>query len=289
LSNIRTFRSRLALAAAGATIVAVALSGCSVIPTFVNRVRDGLAGQSAPRVGECWTQTYNELQEWETWQGSAPVSCARPHEAYTYAVTSVSRSLPANRDDSSGNVIDSVNNAAWDACQVQMHRYWPTLGDSDVLFQPAFYLPSLSSWRSGARGVRCDIAVIKVGSSVAKPALRALPSDIGTLRTALTTAPDQFKYCIDTPGGASSDDPAGKGATYADCTRSPDWLLIKEITIPGGEDAAYPGESSIDAQISTDCTDRYSADHGGTFAYYPSKDSWNQDGDRLIDCWVTAE
>jgi len=73
----------IALGAAGVVVV---LTGCSTILTALS-INGASSGSSVtPSAGECWQETHAQLRLWATWSGAKPVACTQPHQAFTFAV-----------------------------------------------------------------------------------------------------------------------------------------------------------------------------------------------------------
>src|SRR5580692_1948747 len=121
MAMVKNFRSRRLLAA-GAAVAAITLatSGC----TAVENVEQHLAGLTTPpKVGECWTTTFAAAQGSEDWEGTAAISCAKPHESYTYAVTKLGKKFTYSTWlESDGDIRPDVDKAAYTACMAEQNR-----------------------------------------------------------------------------------------------------------------------------------------------------------------------
>ena len=260
--------------------VLCALTACSgsTSPLF-----DAGGADMPPTVGECWNVFYDDAAADATWLGDSAVPCTEPHEAYTYAVVTVTSDASSWVDPKDAAAAEvSIESAASNACEKKAGPLLPDLTNSQRRLRHFFYLPSLSEWKQGARWVRCDVGVAKVGSLVATPALAELPP-YSDLVHQIADDPTTFLDCVVTSDATGStgplDDP---GSRIADCAADPQWSLDGVVTIPGD---AYPGDPGVSAFVQAKC--QALADAAGLpwWAYFPDETRWNQ-GSRLVTCWL---
>jgi hypothetical protein len=260
---------------AGILLVALAATGCAA--------GAHLAGQTEmPKVGECWTVSYENSQKFEDWEGTAAVACSSTHETYTFAVTKIGKTFTGSWLSAKNTVRTDVDDAAYSTCVRQAAIDLPglqTLG----LVRLNYYLPSIALWNAGARWVRCDISEIKVGSSVQSPTLADLPTRFVTLTRALSTQPRKFDRCED---DVLNNGPDGVGTTYADCTGPNDWGFALALTLAGGRNAAYPGTAVLKVLGAKDCARNVRSDGHDLYPEVPSRTSWTSYRDRELDCWI---
>jgi hypothetical protein len=268
--------SRVAAVAAALFVVAGSVSGCSAAQHLT-------ALTQTPKVGDCWTVDFSQSQKYEDWEGTPAVPCTGNHQSYTYAVGTITQKFTGSWLDSKGNIRTDVDQAAYEVCQTEQHRILPTLGTKEALLYPAYYVPSIALWNDGARWVRCDLAEIKVGSTVAAPELTNLPTRFSSLVSTLKTNPKKFALCEDDP---ASNGPDGDQTTYADCTGPADWTFVVQLTVPGNTSVAYPGAAQLKKIGNTDCDSRVQSAGHEVFAETPDKTSWEKYADRSIDCWI---
>lgn len=278
----RRFRSAArAGAIAAAIVLAGSLAGCSTISTLVSHLR---SETQKPTAGQCWSSNYEEAQTAADWN-TGPVSCSQSHQLYTFAVVSVTSSA-SSWHNSAGDLDDSIATDAYQACDKKLAVFLPTVVPGGRLSE-FFFVPSDRAWKQGARWVRCDIGVLKAGSSFASPAFAALPSSISVLLRQAQSEPDLFADCVNTtdPSGKSGpyDDPK---ATIADCTGDYQWKYESEFPILDDDtgDAAYPSDEVFNAQSQKKCGDAADAAERGWIAYTPTEKQWTN-GNHSGECW----
>jgi hypothetical protein len=272
----RRYGGLAALGIAGLVAIACSLTGCSAAQHL-----DALT--QMPKVGDCWTVDFSQSQKYEDWEGLPAVPCTTQHQSYTYAVGRLTQKFTGSWLDSKGNIRTDVDQAAYNVCKAEQQRILPELNTSDALLYPAYYVPSISLWNAGARWVRCDLAEIKVGSSIASPALTDLPTNFSDLVAALKSDPKKFALCEDDP---ASNGPDGAETTYADCTGPADWSFVVQLVLPDGSTTAYPGATQLKKTGTADCVARVQSPGHDVVAETPDKTSWDNYADRNVDCWV---
>ncbi|HMH59634.1 MAG TPA: septum formation family protein [Galbitalea sp.] len=267
---------RAAPAIAGLVVMVGLLTGCAAAQHLT-------ALTQAPKVGECWTVDFSQSQKYEDWEGMPAIPCTQKHQSYTYAVGKLTQKFTGSWLDSKGNIRTDVDQAAYDMCKAEQHRVLPTLTSADALLYRAYYVPSISLWNSGARWVRCDLAEIKVGSTIAAPVLANLPSSLSDLVSTLKTTPKKFALCENDP---ASNGPDGDQTTYADCTGPTDWSFVVQLALPGDTGVAYPGSAQLKKIGTADCLARINEPGHEVFAETPDKTSWDKYADRNVNCWI---
>jgi hypothetical protein len=261
-------------------IVLCALTACSGSASPLVNADDA---DTPPSVGECWNVYYDDAAADATWLGDSAIPCGEPHEAYTYAVVTVKSDAASwvdPKDTATANV--SIESAASSACEKRAGRLLPTLTNSQRRLRHFFYLPSLSEWKQGARWVRCDVGIAKVGSLVATPALTELPRYSDLVRQ-VADDPTTFLNCVVTsdPTGSTGplDDPDSR---IADCAAHPQWSLDAVATVPGD---AYPGDAVVSAFVHTTCQALANTAGLPWWAYFPDETRWNE-GSKQVTCWL---
>jgi len=285
-------RSRWPRVAVAATVIvslSLVLSGCFAIagPVVVQAAVNGkasVARNDLPRTGQCWQATFDYAEEYATWGASAAVNCAEFHQLYTFAVPTLNEIHKGKLFDKSGFADQTVQDDAYATCGQSEEIQLPTFDDTVARIRLEAYLPAEAQWDAGARWVRCDVGVYKLGSSVANPTFEGLPS-ITSLNEAMKDAPAQFDFCVDDPGGLGSGGPRGFNAVYADCQGTPQWRLEDYQYIYTSPSGDYPNPSELEAQYALSCQNQYADSAHITYPYYPSKSDWN-DGDQELECWV---
>jgi Septum formation len=262
--------------AGGALALVLAATGCTAA--------QNLGGQTVtPKVGECWQVSYADAAQSEDWEGTAPVACTTKHESYTYAVTKLTKTFTGSWLDSKGAVRADVDSAAFTACLSREKALLPGITPKEALFYPTYYVPSVAQWNGGARWVRCDMTEIKVGSEVAKPKLRDLPTRFSDVVAQLAANPKKFALC---ENDVFNNGPDGAQTSYADCTKPADWTFLLRLTLPDSDTAPYPGTAALKTLGAQKCAAAAQAEVGhDVVAKAPSSTDWVDNGVRTIDCW----
>jgi Septum formation len=271
---------RLAVSIALFVVIAIVASGCSGIQNLAQ----GLIDHSArPAVGECWRATFEQTQKTEDWEGSPAISCGKAHQSYTFAMTKLAKKFTYRSWlTSGGNIRSDVDQSAYEACRARQRAELPGVTTKEALLAPTYYLPSTALWAAGQRWVRCDITLIKVGSTVAEPKLADLPA-FAELVSTLKTNPVKYALCEDDP---ASNGPDGAQTTYADCTGPADLTFLAELAMAGADGAPYPGLAALTKIGATQCAAlKVPAGHV-VVAEPPLKSDWTKYDDRSLDCWV---
>ena len=242
------------------------------------------ADKGKPTKGECWQATLKYADAYANWGSRRPVSCDQPHQLYTYAVVTLDQAHKGSEFTKAGYVRSAVWDDALDTCSSKDNVDLDDFDETGGRLYPESYLPDEDRWKAGARWVRCDIAVLAVGSSVAHPSLGNLPSYASLLKAAQeTTSP--YGFCVNVPGGIGSGGPKGKNAVYADCTDNPQWRLQGNETIVAPTNDDYPTAAELNAAYLVSCKNLYADATHITYPYYPSKNAWD-DGTNTLECWV---
>ena len=260
--------------------VALAASGC----TAIESVEQHLAGLTTPpKTGECWTTTFAAAQGSEDWEGTPAISCSKPHQSYTYALTRLGKKFTySSWLESNGDIRPDVDKAAYSACMAEEKRILPGITAKEALLYPTYYIPSTALWSTGARWVRCDITLIRVGSTVAKPKLANLPA-FAVLSSTLRSDPKKYALCEDDP---ASNGPDGANTTYADCTGPADWSFVAALKMTGASGTPYPGAAQLTAIGTKQCATLDTPKGHTVFAEPPAQNDWTKYDDRELDCWV---
>jgi hypothetical protein len=270
------------LGAVGVLLATLALSACAPGSSKTGIGVTQGAGAVKPVVGECWTLTYDHLETWADWKGNQPVDCSSPHQAYTYAVTALTGVQPKSWETTGvdPHMRPEVQDAASKACHAAQAKYLSGATSDAVLIVPAFYVATISAWKSGARWVRCDVSTIAIGSRVESPKLANLPK----FEKLVNNSVDKYAYCIDAPGSTGKTGPFGTHTeTFADCTASPEWSISDSENIPGDAATAYPGKAALDDSSRVHC-----GQGGVVWPLYPTPQQWATGG-RLLVCWAKSE
>lgn len=80
-------KTRRLFAGAAALAVALILSGCSPLVSFVTSITNAAAGATiVPVVGDCWHADFDAIDSESSWANGRPVGCSQSHQSYTFAV-----------------------------------------------------------------------------------------------------------------------------------------------------------------------------------------------------------
>jgi hypothetical protein len=272
---MKLWTARFAAIAATLGVVLIAASGCASASPLQ-------PSTAAPRVGDCWTTTFAAVQKTEDWEGDPAIPCTESHENYTYALTKLAPKFTYSSWLTSGGTIRTdVDRAAYTACLAEQNKNLPGLTTREALLYPTYFLPSVDDWAAGARWVRCDISLIKVGSTIAAPELARLPA-FATLKSTLASHPETYALCENDP---ASNGPDGPQTTYATCTGASDWTFVGSLTMAGTDGATYPGLAALAAIGKTQCATLNPPASHEVFAEPPAKVDWTKYNDRQLDCW----
>lgn len=288
----RTRRS-IATMAALALAVTVSLSGCataigtSTAPTKAS-TKTGLVGKAAhgaPNVGSCWrAKDAHGVPEadWVVAVDGGPVNCSTTHQLYTVAVLPLPNTTP-NVETSQGHINGDVYAPAEKACVTYITKNIGSPDDQNGRFEYKPYLPSEADWKAGARWVRCDLTVFKVGSLVADPELEDLPT-FATLKHQIDSDSHQFDLCANVPGGTAAQGPRAAGAVFASCD-SAQWTLFHYFPV---NSTAFPTLTQWQAQYDAQCAPFGVASGTRAVPLYPSAQEW-ADGNHGFECWGTSK
>lgn len=276
-------KRRLLGALAAAVAVTFVLAGCSLIPAVVGL--SAHATRTVPKVGQCWSATASDAAAWADWKGASNVKCAGSHELYTYAVGKVT-GVSAKSWGTGGTLSPAIQIKAEDACSLS--TLLPKLKWNQQLVEGFFFVPSEADWKAGERWVRCDVGVLSFGTTLSNEALATLPPKISTLVSAVSSDPERFAFCLNSPVPVSEAGPlADQDARIADCRTNPQWALAGHGNLPEAEGSPYPSDATANADTAKICT-KYAVNSNEVWiAYLPNaaKDG-TVSSDRVVECWV---
>jgi hypothetical protein len=276
----------IVLRALVALAVVISLGGCSSLATAngadtgtaagAEVAREVLQAPAGPAVGMCWQVSYIDfLQEPEVAAGKR-VPCSTAHQAYTFAVESLSAGM--QRADAASAAIQSCN-AGYDALLPN--------NDNAYRLLTSEALPTVAGWASGERWVRCDIQETAVGSLFLSPTLADLPTKISTLVSSYGSSPDTYAMCVNEPGTNGDTGPKlGSGAVIADCSTA-QWRYEPVPELPQAAGQPYPGYAGLEPFMHQYCGALYDTATVRGWLFYPSEQEWDG-GSRDFECWVGA-
>jgi hypothetical protein len=259
---------RLPVAAFGAAVLAVVVTGCKQdLPAGIDP--DQLDAVEAPDLGACRQLTIKDLALPSN--ASRVVECADRHTAMTYEVGSFPQELADADYDA-----DALGAFAFETCSAKFREL---LGaDESVAMRTvltwAWFRPSQKAWDQGARWFRCDV----VGGGAQTEKLLDLPADVDGL---MQRPGDEWLVCA---VGATV-----AGATRVPCSQSHDWRAVSTIKL-GEPDDPYPGDHASETTTRDYCSESVGAwlgypadyDYGYTWFHEPE---WNA-GNRRSVCWA---
>jgi Septum formation len=215
-------------------LLVMAASGCTA-PLRRETTADRT---TPPKLGACYRLTPKQTDNPSSDQ--APVSCARPHTAQTFAVGT----LPA----STGKSYSDAGHGSWiyPRCESAFEKFL-SVDESMALrvqLSWAWFRPSERGWGKGARWYRCDL----VGGSAQATSYRDLPAMAKGLFRA--KPPEQWLTCA-------------QGATVlkgkkVPCSERHDWRAVTTIKLGGPQDA-YPGDRLVEVRSRDFCSDSVGA------------------------------
>lgn len=284
MSFFTSFR-RAVVVSASAIALVVAVAGCTapVNPKPTDSTASSSPPSASASAGDCWVSGFASASRGKEWRGGRPIPCVLPHQLFTYGIVSVysTRSSWATAD---GDVDDTIASDASSHCYQEWSRFLPSI-DPGTRLSSYYFLPSKLEWKKGARWVRCDVGVLKSGSSFASPELARLPANISVLKKQVKSQPDLFGDCVLTtdPSGSTGpyDDPK---ATVADCTGTYQWQYDTSFRVPYDDGTPYPTDEQWSTIEQSSCgVDADSAGRKWT-TYVPTSAQWTS-GERWGECW----
>jgi hypothetical protein len=288
--------TKLLITAALSVSVGLLLSGCVATAGNIlvhveasarkaaTNARNATAGYGKPTIGQCWRGTYKDDDGYANWNNSPPVKCSTTHQLYTFAVPKLESTHKGTLFDKSGYAKDPIWNDAYTTCSDAEANSLPTLDYEVQRVLIETYLPEEKAWNAGARWVRCDVAVVAVGSPVEHPTFENLPS-FGTLTDAIYRDAKQFDFCVNGSSGVGADGPKGPNAVYADCSKNPQWRLEAYTPIQSDLSGPLPSATDLNDSYVLNCQHPYTDATHITYVYFPTKSDWTN-GDNEFECWV---
>lgn len=229
----------------------------------------------APEVGECRALTYSDISLFAS--KDDPISCAREHTAYTFAVGKLPARVAFEGVEIQNDAVQSK------AAQVCTSRFADFVGgDTDTRtlsrLTVTYFLPDQQGFDRGARWIRCDIVAVQSPNSLAP-----LPEKLqGYLDD--DSALNDFGVC-------SRGEPGAADSVLVMCSQDHAYRAVSALRL-GGADAAYPATSVVDdgQQRCESLIGKLLGVTGGfTYSWtFPSSGDW-ADGQRFGYCWNQTE
>jgi Septum formation len=250
-------------------LLAASLSGCfGSSPTTPSA-----ADRAAPDVGACRVLSPADVAQPSN--ASDPIPCDRPHTAQTYAVVSLpERFSDAAYDD------PAVAAYAYRTCSRRFVTY--TGADASLAMRTilswAWFRPSTSAWKDGARWYRCDV----VGGGDQTRAYVDLPEQAKGLL--LGRPKDSWMVCA--TGATVS------GSVKVPCDQRHDWRAVTTIVLGQAGDP-YPGDREVQARTRDFCSKSvgawldYPVDYDFGYSWF-HRAEWDA-GNRRSVCWARTD
>lgn len=226
----------------------------------------------APRTAQCRELSYANTLVFTN--DTLPVSCAKTHTAYTYAVPTLPSAIAFKGVQIQSQ---SIQSAAADECRTAFAGFIGGTPSSQALTRLGFtyFLPDQQGFDLGAHWVRCDV----VAHQSAKT-LGDLPRRVAGL---LDTQTAQATYDV-----CSNGQPGATTSTLVMCTQTHTWRAQAAVRL-GDTASAYPGTGTTLSNGKQHCKDLVAKLLGvtGGFSYswtYPSDNDWLA-GQRFGYCW----
>ncbi len=205
--------------------VAAVLAATALLPTAPATARAADPDYHRPVVGECRDMGWVELSGYA--DSEPTIDCSERHTARTVAVVSVPENMAYGDND-------RVVSTAVTKCAPVVDD---VLGRSSLVrvrtaYNYAFFMPTKSEWRHGARWLRCDL-ILLAGQHLAPlrtDAEPALPK--GDL-------PDNVARCL-----------VGRRADTTTCSRAHQWRAVGAFTL---RQQRYPDDDASYRRVSRRC------------------------------------
>lgn len=233
----------------------VALS--SVLATVVSLawVAPVDAASVTPRAGQCHRVAQSRLGLAS--DTKAPVPCGRQHDLLTIGVVTPSAPLTPTMTLAQLGVIGAA------ACRPVWDRFFHVARTTSALtiLSEVFFSPTPAQVRTGQSWVRCDVGVVGKNGRLATTKGKLKPAPIVRHRTQAKNA-----LCMT------------KGYLFGSCSYKHALREIKVLVLPGGTEAPYPGQKSVESTTWSRCPE------AAVYVTWPTQQTWAS-GSRLIRCW----
>ena len=143
--NAPSTLARRVFTASALVLAGAALSGCSLLSSFVGGPPDGEVDAFALKVGDC----LNDAQISEEITSVPFVDCSEPHDSEVFA-----------RTDTTGDVFpgnDALETELANFCRGEVFTQFMGIAYADSMYDTSGYYPSTSSWESGDRELLCTV------------------------------------------------------------------------------------------------------------------------------------
>jgi hypothetical protein len=234
---------------------------------------DGVDTVEAPKLGACRMLSPEDVGQDSN--ATEVVDCAEPHTAQTFAVGTFPEKLAGGAD------VDDPGLGAYiyDTCSERFQTFLG--GDESLVMRSmltwAWFRPTETAWKQGARWYRCDV----VGGTEGSEELRSLPK---TAKGLLRRADDNWRTCANGETVA--------GSEKVPCSQPHNWRAVTTIKV-GREEDPYPGDRLVEVRTQDYCSDSvgawmgYPVDYEFGYTYFREAE-WKA-GNRRSICWARTE
>ena len=267
---------------------------------------DATTAASTDTFGRCWNEAISVINPaataWgspvtgndiDAWTGGDPVPCDGEHTSYTFAVEDIPADSKA--DVSNAVPVDSVattnagsGDAATAICDEAFRKLFPTHVHEQRRIHWFAFTPPDAERQAGARWVRCDVALLAIGTPTTAAAVAALPANIHDLAADLAAHPRSYNYCVTAPGNGGDEGPLEAAEpVVADCTVDARWEYIGSEPIAGIDGTATPTDEQLRVAAQQTCREtaqRQGVPGNNALLYRPSAEDWRA-GQQTVTCW----
>lgn len=239
-------------------------------------VNFGLEMES-PSVGDCWkSDNFTEVYESSYYDSGKKVSCTNIHDSITFNVESLPNDMhmlyePGGTFGHTAGTYDDLD-LVQGKCRDAFNQ---TFSTEKTRVSWMWFLPDPFAWAAGARWLRCDVFINKVGNKVGSQLGEVTKYDLDTVQNLYVN--DEFKLCVNL---GVSQNPLGDDASYADCDGTWEQKLVAEKDLEADFTNGYPGLETVTSLAIQFCTENQADTY-----WYPNESGWD-DGMSTIRCWI---
>jgi hypothetical protein len=286
----RSSLARRLAASTAAALVLSSLSGCFLLPslnpesptehTSAAPTQEALDGGT----GSCWDTNFDDMAAWASWEGSDPVSCDEFHQSYTFLANDLEAEVaePFDGDGMTGELAFAIS----EQCRVELEDEYD-ITDKEKRIGFFFFAPTEAEWNDGSRAIRCDIGVYGFGSDYLNGVieLEDLPADIHDLLDDVESNGVTYQLCLTGDGVG----PYEGTTMIVDCNDDYFWRYGGLVEYPGTtETDPYPEGNILYDYAIDKCPLEGIAGAETVYPYVPTQETWEQYGDRNIECWFST-
>lgn len=232
--------------------------------------RDAAASTRPPAVGLCRMLSAADVAEPSN--ESRPLACSEPHDAETFAVGPLPRSIAGKKYGD-----PALDRWAYATCSEAFSAYLGTDDSTAMrsLLSWIWFRPTEAAWKKGARWYRCDV----LGGAPTQHTFADLP----------TTTKDLLRGRGDDHWMACAKGRSVARSTKVPCSAMHDWRAATTIKV-GEPGEPYPGDAAVRAKTKTYCADSidawlgYPTDYDFGYTWFGAQE-WAA-GNRRSVCWA---